>query len=943
MITRAPVACAAPGPTGDGQARRVDLVHAPRALVGRQEEQAQLQRLLSAARDGMSGVTVVHGPAGIGKTTLLEAAVAAADGYRVLRAGGIESESGLGFAALHRLLLPVLDRADALPARQRAALDTTFGRAAGEPADRFVVGLAVLSLLSAAAAEQPLLGVVDDAQWVDRESLEVITFVGRRLHADRVVLLLAVRDGEDDAVAVPEGLPALRLAGLPDADARRLLDAVSPGPLDDGVAAHIMRVTEGSPLALVELVGELSDEQRIGAGLLPDPLPVGARLEGHYQARVARLPRPTQTLLLVAAADASADPDLMLRAAKALGVGPEAVEPAEASGLVSLAPSITFRHPLVRSAIYGGAPASDRRRVHQALADATDRGADPERWVRHRTAAAVGLDENVAAELERCAERSRDRGGYATDAAYRTLAAEMTPDRRLRTMRRLAAARCHVTAGAPLAATALLERAAPALDDPVLRAEADRITAALRSYTAPGEVPALLLRAARSLETVDPALARETLAEAVQASLVSCQLTADTTMEEVARAALAAPREDSARTVPDVLVDGFATRIAVGYAESVPRLRQALGAIERGDVAPDQLERWAVFVNNLARELWDAQRARTTLKDLERFEREHGALEPLRVTLGGLAHIEMWNGRFAAAEYAHSEAAEVAVALGGDAGAWEVLKVELMAWQGDEARTRSTADLVTGELAQAFGAGVVVNIGRMALVTLDLAQGRYAEALDTAAKVTGDDVPPQGNQALPEVVEAGVRSGEVAAAEAALTRLAERVTANPTPWSQGLLARSRALLAHDDEAEPLYAAAITHLRGAGVDTELARAHLLYGEWLRRRRRRLDARDQIRTAHEMFLKMGALAFEERARGELAATGERARRRTVAASEDLTAQEARIARLAGEGATNPEIAAQLFLSPATVDYHLRKVFRKLGLTSRRQLAAAVPDLG
>ena len=404
-------------------------------LVGREIERARLAGLLDAARAGLSGVLVVHGPAGIGKTSLLDEAVAAAPDVDVLRVDGVESEATLGFAALHRLLVPVLDRRDRLPPRQRAALDATFGLGEAPPADRFVVGLAVLTLLAEAATDRPLLCVVDDAQWIDRESLEVVSFVGRRLHADRVVLLLAVRDPEDGPPAVPDGLAALPVGALDAVAARQLLTEVATVPLDADVADRIVQVTEGRPLAIVELVGELSGEQLTGAGLLPEPLPLGARLEGHFLARVRELPAATQTLLVLLAADPSGDPTVLWAAAGRLGIDPVAAEPAEAAGLVTSAPGIGFRHPLIRSAVYGGAQGGPRRRVHQALADATDRAADPDRWARHRAAAAVGLDEDLAVELERCADRARDRGGYAADAAYRSLAADMTPDPRRRARR----------------------------------------------------------------------------------------------------------------------------------------------------------------------------------------------------------------------------------------------------------------------------------------------------------------------------------------------------------------------------------------------------------------------------------------------------------------------------------------------------------------------------
>ena len=909
-------------------------------IVGRSDERARLAGLLDVARDGLSAALVLHGEAGMGKTTLLDDLVGAAPDFGLLRVSGVESEMDLGFAALHRLLGPYLSSLGALPQPQREAVESSFGLRPGPAPDRFLVGLAVLTLLSDAAASEPLLCTVDDAQWVDPESLAALSFVGRRLLADRVVLVLAFRDPPGGSAELPDGLPTLHVAGLPESDALTLLGSLAPVPLHQDVARRISLETEGSPLAIVELLGELSEEQLSGGGLLPDPLPIGTRLERHFLRLSRELPAGTQTILLLAAAEDSDDPVLLRRAAVVLGLAPEDGDPAEAAGLVQLAPRVAFRHPLIRSAIYGGAPAPDRRRVHWALAASTDRGERPDRWAWHAAEASVEPDEEIAAELARSADVARERGGFAAETKFLRRAAEMTVDPLHRAALQLRAAKASLTAGAPRAASALLEQATPFLSDVALRVEADRLAAAMQAFTWPGRVPEILLSAARAIESHDPDTARETYAEAVQACMISCQYTIGTTPEAVARAALAMARVgEHGPSIADLLLDAFATRFADGYAAAVPRMRVALERLASSLDPSDGYQRWTVLANNLPAELWEADRTRALLDAMEQSERDRGALESLRITLGAIAHTEMWNGRFGAADACHSEAREISVAMGADAMRWEVLKVELLAWQGREAEALAFAGILTGDLAVASGSGIAVNMGNMALTVLALGQGRYRDAFDAASRVYEVDFPPQGNQILPSVVEAGVRCGETTVAEDALSRLEARATVAATPWALGLLARSRALLATDAEAESHYEEALALLGNASVATELARSHLLYGEWLRRQKRRIDAREQLRTALGMFESMGAAAFAERARTELAATGERARKRSLDTALDLTPQETQIAVLAAGGATNGEIATKLFLSSSTVDYHLRKVFRKLDVTSRRELSGGL----
>lgn len=904
-------------------------------VIGRLPELEALEELLHHAREGRSGVLVVEGVAGIGKTTLLEAAVAAAEGFRVLRVDGVESERALAFAAIHRLLLPVLDELGELPERQREALEAVFGLRGATP-ERFLVGLATLTLLTDVAEAGPLLCVVDDAQWIDRESLEIISFVGRRLQVDGVALLLAMRVGPGGSVHGPEGLPRLSLEGLHPVDVRSLVALIAGCRVDAGVADRIVREAQGSPLAILEVVSALSEEQLAGGRKLPAALPIGARLETHFLDQVSLLPPDARSLLLVVAADSSGDPAIVPAAARSLSLSVDAAEPAVRVGLLTDGPSMRFRHPLIRSAVYRGAASEDRRQVHLALAAATDRDLDPEGHAWHLASSTAYPDDSIAADLWACGERAHEGGGFAAAAALQARSAELTVDPALRAERFLAAARSHHVAGAPTAAADLLSLAEPGLGDERHRIDALRLRAVMDTFTTPREVAANLLDAAKRLTPLDPDQARETFGEAVQASLVTLHLTLGTTPADVARAALASGLLDDGAGAADLLHRGFAKRLALGYAEAVPDLAGAVEAALVSGEGVDGLQRWEVLVNYLAAELWDADGPVHLQRVIETDERDRGALGRLRVTLGAVAHILMWRGRFAEADALHSEAAAISIAMGETPVGWDLLKVELWAWQGDEERTRPTAELLAGEEAEHFGAGVLANVARMATVTLDLAGGRYREAFDAGWPVFRSDPPAQGNQVLPSLVEAAIRCGEADAAHAACARLAERAMVTHTPWALGVAARAKALVALDDpKAEAHYCESLHQLEQSPVEMELARTQLVYGEWLRRQNRPLDARDQLAPAVDGFGTAGALGFEKRARMELAATGTVARKRPRDSSSDLTPQEHQIARLAADGDTNREIAAKLYISGSTVDYHLRKVFPKLGITSRRQL--------
>ncbi|MDP9848600.1 ATP-binding protein [Streptosporangium lutulentum] len=909
----------------------------PAPLLGREDERLALDRLVETVGEGLSGALVLVGEAGIGKTRLLEyAADAAAAELQIARVSGVEPETRLAFAALHRLLLPFLDRADRLPGPQRDALGSAFGLVPGPPADRFLIGLATLTLLADVASVRPLMCLVDDAQWLDRESLEVLAFVGRRLHADGVGLLLTVRD-EPTGTSALGGLPTFHVAGLAEPDARRLLTAVA-GRLGPQVAERIVAEARGNPLALVELADELSGDQP----LLPGPLPVGRRMEAHFLRQVRAMPAETQSLLLVASVAPPDDPAVLWRATALLGLSPEAADIAVSEGILSLRPDLVFRHPLIRSAVYAGARPADRRLVHKTLAAVIDRDRDPDRRAWHLASATVGIDEDVAMELERASERARSHGGYSAQGAFLLRAAELTPDPERRADRLFASARAHLVAGDPLVAQSLLERAVPGLNAPEMRAGAQQLRAAIEMFFARvTAVPSILLEAASTIGPLDGRTVRGMLFQALEAAMVARRYTTGTTLAEVARTALGTPLAPRARaTIPDLLLDAFATRIAVGYLPAVPLLRAAIAALRTDSDLVEAGMPLAVLGWMATADLWDDRGLLAVVERLDTFDRDQGALHALRLTLLNLASCELWAGRFGNAEAHHAEATEIAVAVGLSADK-PIYQVELLAWQGREAETRAVVDTVIGGWAEQRGSASTANHVLLSLTVLELSLGRYHEALACALRVYDDDEPGVGSLILPDVVEAGVRAGDRAAASAALARLSERATASGTSWALGMLARSRALMADDDHAEVLYGESVEHLGRTLVATELARAHLLYGEWLRRRGRRSDARDRLRIAYDMFAAMGASAFAERARVELLATGERARKRTEQTDHHLTPQETQVAGLAAGGATNAEIATRLFITASTVEYHLNKVFRKLGITSRRQLARTLHD--
>jgi DNA-binding CsgD family transcriptional regulator len=902
-----------------------------RRLLGRKRERDVLDRLLDGVRAGRGGVLVMHGEAGVGKTALLEYAVEAGPEFRIARTVGVEAEMELPFAAVQQLCSPFLDVRERLPQPQHDALDVAFGLRTGPAPDRFLVGLAVLGLLAEAAEEQALACAVDDAQWLDSASARTLAFVARRLVAEKIALVFATRElGE-----TLSGLPELQVAPLEHRDARALLDSVLPARLDERVLERIVAETRGNPLALLELPRGLSPTQLAGGFGLPTTAPLSAGIEDGYTRRLAKLSSDARRLLLVAAADPVGDPALVWRAAERLGISQSAADTVESEQLLALSPRLAFRHPLVRSAVYRSAEPNARREVHRALAEATDPEIDPDRRAWHRAQAAAAPDEEVAAELERSATRAQARGGLAAAAAFLERAVALSPEPTRRARRALAAAQTQLQAGALDEALGLLETAesGAAVDD-VLRAHAHLLRAQIAFASRRGSDAApLLLAAARELTAVDPSLARATYLEALSAATFAGRLAHGGGMLEVGEAALAGPQPPEKPQPSDLLLHGLAVQATEGYAAGAPLLKEALNAFQReADLSPNDA-RWLWFASVIALFMWD-DHAWTALfaRHLE-LARQMGALSTLGFALGSGIAVYAFLGEMRTAGVLEEElkAATEATGIPADPSA----ALSLAAVRGREAEFSELIRTTIGD-AEARGEGLALTTAEFLSGCLYNGLGRYEAAL--AAVLPAERFHTEGPAiwALTELIEAAVRCGAPERARLAFERVQETTRAAGTDWALGIEARLRALLSDGDDTDELYMEAIRRLRRTSIRVQLARTHLLYGEWLRRERRRMDAREQLRTAHEFFRDSGLVGFAERARLELEATGERARKRTVDTLDQLTPQETQIARLAAQGETNRAIAARLFISASTVEYHLRKAFRKLGVKSRTQLS-------
>jgi DNA-binding CsgD family transcriptional regulator len=907
-------------------------------LTDRRSERAALDRLVAAVWGGQSRALVVRGDPGAGKTALLDYLARRASGCQVARASGVQTEMELAFAGLHQLCAPMLGRAGHLPAPQRDALRIAFGQAAGPPPDRFVVGLAVLSLLSEVAGEKPLICLIDDQQWLDQASAQALGFAARRLAADPVGLVFGAREAGDELA----GLPELEVRGLGESDARALLDSALAGPLDDRVRDRIVAETQGNPLALLELPRGLSLADLAGGFGLPGAVPLSERIAESFRRQLEALPAQSRRLLLLAAAEPYGDLSLVWRAAERLGIPVAAAAPAVDAGLVEFGTLVRFRHPLLRSASYRAASVADRQAVHGALAEATDPQTAPERRAWHRAQAVAGPDEEVAAELEQSAGRAQARGGLAAAAAFLERSALLTADPARRAVRTLAAAQASLEAGAFGTVLELLATAQAGPLDELQSARTDLLRGQVVFASGLGsEAPPLLLKAAKRLESLDLSLARETYLAAWMAALFAGRLAGAGDMADVCRAARALPAPQDPPHPVDLVLDGLALVITDGPAAAAPTLRRAVSVFAAADLTLEQELRWGFFAQAAASAQWDYDPWRAMLERQVGLARDVGALEQLPVLLGALGTAVVWSGDFATATALNAEADAVCEATGSRAPPFTAMM--LASFRGNQTEA---APLIEGTIAAATagGQGIAVAYAQWMAAIGYNGLSRYHEALAAARQASEDTSTIYISMwAMPELIEAAACSGEADIAAGVLQRLVEFTQAGGTDWGLGVEARCRALLSAGETAEILYREAIDRLSRTRLRPELARTHLLYGEWLRRENRRADAREQLRTAHDMLAAMGAEAFAGRARRELLAAGETVRQPTAEPASTLSAQEAHIARLAADGQSNAEIGAQMFLSGRTVEWHLRKVFTKLGIASRRELRAAMPAPG
>ena len=906
-------------------------------FVDRVDEKAVLERLVESARGGESGALVVFGDAGMGKTALLDLAASLAD-FPVTRISGVEAEQSFGFAALHRLFIPFLRRVDWLPPPQRTALQTAFGMLAEEPPDQFMIGLAALSVLSAEASESGMLCVIDDAQWIDVESLQTLAFVGRRIRAEGVVLLFGLRSDLD----VPEALAGIRtleVGGLAYQAAVDVLAQAAGRSTPSWVAERVVRETGGCPLALWELGKELS-EHLIAASAGPgEGISISHRLEAHFYEQVVGLSSDAQLLLLVAAADTSGDRALVWTAARELGVSGDAWGEAESQRLLLPGPDVRFRHPLIRSAIYARAEHEQRREVHRTLAGAMGKSAHLDRWARHMALGATGPSEGLAAELEAMSQVAQARGGYSAQARLLVQAANLSESLSTRPVRLLAAAAAALNAGANAHAAELLDQAEQYLSNAEAVAEARHLRGQMSiGLGRPGEAAALLLAAARLYLPLSMNKAREVLLEAFDTYSISGRFTAEVSPHQIASVADQTNAPDGPLTLQEHLLDGTTAFFGGSRSEAYEHFRKAGDLIRVAEVTDAELARWALFGTGVMDEIYDDSADILWLTRTETYARQNGVLMGLLFNLIAQMHLDCRGGRLRAASSRHAEVLDLAAAIGHPTKFYRPMDYIVRAWAGDEEGTRAaTAALI--ETNTAIGIDALVIQAHFALAVLHIGAARYQEALAETDFICAQNVIGVPALVLPFAVEAAVRSGQIEKAQRTLADLEERALASGTPWALGLLARSRALLTDSYEAETHFQEAIRLLEETTVAVDVAHARLLYGEWLRRDKRRIDARTQLRVAHDCFGDIGAMGFAKRAERELLATGERARSRKTQTGESITPQERRVAELAIDGLSNIEIASQLFISSATVDYHLRKVYRKLDISSRGRLRGAL----
>ncbi|MFE3254705.1 helix-turn-helix transcriptional regulator [Nocardia sp. NPDC059091] len=917
---------APPGGPSTGGDMRQDVKH---QLIGRFRELDTLDRLVREVRDGHSAVLVLRGEAGVGKSALLDHLAAHANHMQTVRTAGVEAEADFAYSALQRLCAPLLPHLDRLPQVHQDALRVAFGLSAGNPPEMLLVGMAVLGLLAEAASEVPLLCLIDDAQWLDLMSQRILAFVARRLDTESVAMVFAVRATDVSADEGLSGLPDLPIRGLADADARALLDSALPGPIDARVRDRIVAETSGNPLALLELPRGLSPtELAFGFGG-PGGAPLATRVEDGFRRRIDALPPDTRTLLLVAAVEPVGDGPLLWRALGLLGIGLEAAAPAEAADLITLSAPVRFRHPLVRSALWRGADAATLRAAHRALAEATDEERDPDRRAWHQAHAAVGPDEQVAAALERSADRALARGGRAAAASFLERAAALSPDRDERARRALAAAGTYLAAGVPSQVPDLLAAAELSPLDRLHQAEATRLRA-LASYMAKPGLGAVqsLLAATTQLQDVAPAAARETCLSALGAAMWAGRVEPDGLRLTVETARSLPPGDDTEAA----FLRAFVTWSTDGSGAAAPFLRKAL---DEYAVDGEAGVLWLAVA--AAVELGDLQTCLSVTERAATTARATGTLSliPTSLTYRIIALIHA--GRFSETRdlLAEAAAAEESMRTSGST----VTPAMLSAYRGRERQAVSSIEMMERDGRQR-GLGRLLGVAGCARAVLHNGLGNYSAALEAARSALEFRDFALHHWALCELVEAAVRVGEHSIAAEARDQLADWAE-TATPWAKGARALAEALTEEPgatERSEERYREAIDHFGEGGLGVLEARTRLLLGEWLRRRNRRAQARIELRTAHQAFVTMDMEAFAERARRELLATGETVRKRTVD-TPDLTPQETQIARLAAAGHANAEIGAELFISPRTVEWHLRKVFTKLGVSSRRELDSAL----
>jgi len=906
-------------------------------FLGRTRERERLDAMLAQARDGRSAVVVIRGDPGIGKTALLRYAARQASGLRTTEVEGIQAEMELPFAGIHRLCSPMLGGVEALAEPQQHAIRVALGVSSGNSPDRFLIAVAVLNLLSASAEERPLLCLVDDAQWLDAASVEILGFVARRLAAEPIAMIFALR--EPIATRALDGLPQLSLGGLDEPDARALLSRAVAGRLDDGVRDRIIAETAGNPLALMELSDSMSPSERAGGYAAPATSDVPSRLAARYLQRVAALPERTRRLMLLAAAEPLGDAMLLWRAAERLSTDPGALTPASEAGLLEIDDRVRFHHPLVRSAVYGAATPEELRRVHDALAEVSDPKLAADRRAWHRALAAAEPDEDVAADLEHSAGRAERRGGLAAAAAFLERATALTPDPALQAERALAAAAVSLQAGEFDAAQRLLAIAESGSLDGFGRARATLLRghAALASRYGTEAAP-LLLEAAKQLEPFDLSLARRAYLTAWHAAAAANYLGGTSVLLEVGRAVCALPPLPPDPHPLDLVIEGFAVLVTDGHADAMPILRRAANESLRLPV--EDVVRWGAHVGGVGLAMW-ADDSVAVFERQARIVRDAGALGELPIHLQALALDRSWRGDLAGAQRLAAEAESIATSTGNQVPPFALLRI--LSLQGREAEASRLIEAVIEE-GTTQGQGNAVMTAFWGAAVLYNGLGRYEDAAAASREVVLKGIYPLLTMwALFELIEASLRVGDTRVASDALDELAATTQPAGSGFARGIEARCRALITDDDDAEASYHEAIEELDRAGIRTELARAQLVYGEWLRREGRLGEARERLRAAEKMFAQIGMMGFAERAQGELAAAGSKLRKRPVEVHEDLTPQEEQIARLARDGLTNTQIGTQLFLSSRTIEWHLHKVFSKLGIDSRTELPAALPSQG